>query len=830
MPPPMGIRGERRLLKMPTQLEGIKPKEFESEFIDEIFSFKLEDFPGVRGLRETILRCQPEVALTRSKLLVDYFEKNGFDLERPLFRQADSLRYILANIEPVIFPEEPIVGSTTEHRLGCLMFPEFQATVIWPDLIKLPYRKPHPVKVSDEAIEEFSFRIFPYFREKNINEWTKKQFGYAHSLKLMERMVFYLVALPVGVSHLIPNYPVAIDLGFNRIGELARERGKRISGNGDEAKAKREFYQAVEIVADGITEFAGNYSKKCAQLAEAESHPERKAELLELAKILSRVPAEPAETFWEALEGIWITHVALQQENSDMALSFGRMDQYLLPYYQRDLEKGKLDLERALELIMCFYIKTNDHTPLVPTAAQELFGGTANNQSITLSGINPSGEDSTNTLSYLMLRAIDLLRLREPNVDARFHAASPKLWYQKVLEVVRSTGATPALYNDEAIIQALMAKGVTLEDARDYGVIGCVETAVPGKCYPMTGSILLNLAAVLELTLNGGIHIPSGLQVGPKNGHLGQFENFAQFWDAFLSQLKFLIDESVDAERLYDRAHEELHPIPLMSALVEGPMEKGRDVTTGSAIYNSSGVWVVGLADVVDSLAAIKKLVFEEKRISAKEMEDALRADFEGYEKIRAMCLNRAPKYGNDDSEADEIGVRLVEEVDRAYNCHQNYRGGPYHIGYWSITFHSGYGRLTGALPNGRKKATALASGATPVSGVARKGPSAALSSTAKLPPATLANCIANNHKMPASLLKEPGKMEVLEQLVRGYFKKGGMQLQFVIADKNTLVEAMNNPELAKDLLVRVSGYTAYFGDLDRAMQQEIINRTEDQI
>ena len=808
--------------------ETAKALKIEDDFTEDIFSFKLDDFPRVTRLRDAILKSQPEVALDRSKLLVEYFEKNGFDLEKPPFRQADSLRHILSNINPVVFPEELIVGSTTEHRLGCLMFPEFQAAVIWPDLVKLPYRKAHPVKVSEEAIREFSFHIFPYFREKNIMEWAKSRFGYAHSIKLMERMVFYLVAQPVGVSHLIPAYPLAINLGFNRIKEIAQEKSRNIKGNGEEAAAKREFYEAVEIVSDGVIGFAGNYSKKCAELALKEPNPERRAELSKLSKMLDRVPAESSETFFEALEALWITHVALQHENSDMALSFGRMDQFLLPFYQRDIKKGDLDLARALELIMCFYIKTNDHTPLVPTSAQALFGGVANNQSVTLSGILPSGEDGTNTLSYLMLKAIDLLRLREPNVDARFHSGSPKLWYRRALEVVRSTGATPALYNDGAVIPSLISKGATTEDARDYGVIGCVETTVQGKCYPMTGSILLNMASALELALNDGVHALSGLQIGPKTGRLGEFESYDRMWNGFVSQLKYLIDQSVDAEKLLDRAHEELHPVPLMSALLEGPMEKGKDVTGGTAIYNSSGVWVIGFADVVDSLAAIRKLVFEEKRVSAMEMEAALKADFKGYEKIHAMCVNRAPKYGNDDPEADEIAVKVVEEVDRLYNGHKNYRGGPYHIGYWSITFHTGYGKLTGALPNGRKRGKALASGATPVSGMARKGPSAALSSTAKLPASCLANCIANNHKIPASLLKGPGKMDVLEQLVRGYFQKGGMQLQFVIADKSMLIEAMNDPETAKDLLVRVSGYTAYFGDLDRAMQEEIINRTED--
>jgi len=346
----------------------------------------------------------------------------------------------------------------------------------------------------------------------------------------------------------------------------------------------------------------------------------------------------------------------------------------------------------------------------------------------------------------------------------------------------------------------------------------------------MTGSILLNLATALELAMNNGVFPLSGSQVGPQSGSLKEFTTYDQVWDSLTAQLNYLAGMSVECEKFYEQAHADLHPIPLLSAMLDGPIEKSKDATVGGATYNTSGGWVVGLADVADSLAALKKLVFEENRISSAEMAAALKADFAGFEKVQALAANRAPQYGNDDPEADGIAAKLVEAVDQAYGKYLNFRGGPYLIGYWTMTMHTGYGRLISALPNGRKNGKALASGATPVSGAARKGPSAALSSTARLPAAGMGNCIANNHKIPASILSEPGKLEVMEQLVHGFFKKGGMQLQFVIADKGLLEQALNDPELAKELLVRVSGYTAYFGDLNRAMQEEIINRTEDRI
>ena len=802
----------------------------ESRQVDEIFALQLSDFPRALRLKQEMAGARQTVAHERSKLLTDYFEKNGFDLEHPLLRQADSLKYVLENTNPVIFPDELIVGSVTEHRHGAVMFPEFQAAVIWPEMLSLPFRKHNPVNVSKEAVEDFSFRIFPYFKDKNIHQWAKVHYGYPEGLKVMEKFVFYLIAHANGVSHLIPNYRVAPEIGFNRIMEDARKRRDAITGTDKAAQLKREFYEAVIIVSEGVLAFAKNYSRKAGELADAEQDPERKQELAELSRMLAKVPAEPAETFREAMESMWITHAAVLQENSDLAVSFGRMDQFMLPYFLRDLEKGIIDFKKAMDIALCLYIKTNDHTPLVPSAGESLFSGSATNQSITLSGLTPDGKDGTNALSYLFLRALDLLRQREPNVDCRFHDHSPELWRQKCLEVIKSTGAAPALYNDEAVIPAMTAKGQSLADARDYGVIGCVETSVQGRTYPMTGSILLNLATTLELAIYDGVFPLSGRQIGPKTGWLKEFTNFDQLWRAFVAQLNHLVKGSVEAETLYERAHAELHPIPLLSAVLDGPMEKGKDATAGGAKYNSSGVWCVGLADVTDSLAAIKKLVFDEKRLTAAEMQAALEADFKGHETVHAMCLHRGPKYGNDEPEADELAVRIVQAVDQTYGLHRNFRKGVYHVGYWTMTMHTGYGRLISALPNGRKKGAALASGATPVSGAARKGPSAALSSTAKLPAACLANCIANNHKIPASILNEPGKLQVLEQLVKGFFRKRGMQIQFVIADQSLLIEAMNNPELAKDLLVRVSGYTAYFGDLNKDMQQEIINRTEDRI
>jgi len=380
------------------------------------------------------------------------------------------------------------------------------------------------------------------------------------------------------------------------------------------------------------------------------------------------------------------------------------------------------------------------------------------------------------------------------------------------------------------VVEALSAHGIAVEHARDYGVIGCVEPTNAGRCCGMTGAILFNLAAVLELTLNDGVHPLSGLQVGPRTGTLAQLGSAAALRAAFDRQLDHLVDLACDGNARLARAHAELHPTPLLSALIDGTAESGRDITRGGARYNSSGVAVVGLADVADSLTAIEQLVFEQQRLDLAELGAALADDFSGHQRARALLRSRAPRYGTDDAGADQMAIELVDRLSQSFGRHPNPRGGRYHVGYWTLTMHTGFGALTGALPSGRLRGQPLASGATPVAGAATAGPTAALASTAALPARLMANGIANNHKLPRQLLAQPGKLELVDRLVEVFFARGGMQLQYTVQDRAQLLEAQHNPEAHRDLLVRVSGYTAYFSQLSRPIQDEIIDRTEDRL
>jgi len=787
-------------------------------------AFNLDEFPRLKKLRQELLSAKMAICVERARLVTEFFLAKGFDEKKPVLRQAQVLRYALERLTPVVFDRELIVGSTTRHRLGMVVYPEFLSLTIWPELPTISRRSIDPFSISDEDADFLANVVFPFWKDRTIIEYVRRENHNPEFLRLMERIVFFALSKANGITHLIADYETLVRRGLTSLIEEARDSEK--SAKDEEGK---EFYQAVQVCFKGVIRLAERYAEAC-ETEMAHSSPERGQELKEIAAALRNVPAKPASTLQEALQSIWITQVALHQENSNMALSFGRIDQILYPWYQADRVAGRIDDKRAAELIGCFFIKMGDHMPLAPAASKDIIGGASTDQAVTVGGMKPDGTDGANELTYIMLNLSAMLALREPNMWARLNQNSSPEYRRAVVESIFRNGAAPAIYNDEQVIKALSAHGVSLEDARDYGVVGCVE---PVSCYRTmsnTGAILFNLAAVLELALNNGVYPLSGLQVGPATGRFEEFQTFAEFYQAFQKQLHFLVELAVMGNDRFAQAHAKLHPTPLLSGLIRGTMESGKDVTWGGAKYNSSGIAIIGFADVADSLTALKQMVFEKRLISPAELLSALMTDFDGHPKIYALLTQKAPKYGTDDPLADQVAGELVELLASAFHCHKNPRGGNYHLGFWSLTMHTGLGALTSALPNGRRKGAPLASGATPVSGAAVKGPTASFASTAKLPVHRIANGIANNHKLSRSLLGTAGKLNIFEQLITGYFKMGGMQAQFIIRDKQTLTDAQKHPEQYRDLIVRVSGYTAYFCDLNRQMQDEIIARTEDEL
>lgn len=477
-------------------------------------------------------------------------------------------------------------------------------------------------------------------------------------------------------------------------------------------------------------------------------------------------------------------------------------------------------------------MKCADHVPMVPETGEELAGGTGSNQAITIGGITPDGKDAVNDLTYVMLKAAELLKVRDPNVNARVHVDINKPEYlRRLCEVNIETRATPSMHNDLAAIHALENQDIALEHARDYSSVGCVEPSSGGRAYAHCAAIVLNLVSALNLTLYGGKYRPiDDERIGPDTGDPRKFKTFSDFMKAFETQLIWLIQQSVELNNYLGKAHQALHPTPLLSALFEGPMDKGKDLISGGAIYNSSGVSIIGFSDIVDSVSAIESIVYGNGSVSLSmdEMLKAIESNFTGeYENLGMMLRNRAPKFGTENPVADKNASHIMEFLHKTYQNYTNYRGGKYTVGYWTMTMHAGFGMLTGATPNGRKLSQSFSSGITPVSG-ATKSLTACLNSVADLNSQYMVNGIALNLKY----LPDKDTTVMLDNFsktVETYFRKGGLQVQFNIISHKELVEALNDPENEKyrNLLVRVSGYTAYYYFLNEQMKREIINRSE---
>lgn len=782
----------------------------------------------LRELRKKTLESSPEVCIERARHVTHYLRDLADEGESMELRYAKAVHHFLANKEPLFFDDNLLAGTTTSKPFGAPVYPELTGLTIWPELDTMSSRAKNPQQLSSAEAEELNFNIFPYWMERNILERARTKFNNPPCMRLFERIVFFLASKAGTISHTVPCYRVALEKGVDFIiAEAARHEGE-LRGKGSltaEETKQLAFYQAVQIALQGIVAYAGNLSRKAAELAVSEPDPDRKKNLLEMAAVCSQVPAGPARTFREAVNSLWLLQVGIHGENINMAMSPGRLDQVLYPYYERDVAQGALSIMEAMELLGCLWLKLNDNTNLVPETAEELFGGAGTVPAVTVGGIDENGEDAVNDLTYIMLRVTELLRLRDPSLNARYHYQKNSATYRdRVAGVIAATKAVPAFYNDVVAIETLVNQGVSLEHARDYAVIGCVELSASGRSYDASSSIMLNLVSALELALyNGKRPVTGDEQIGPVSGDPATFTSFAQFWEAFKTQLGWVIGQAVQLNEQLGLTHQENLPTPLLSALFEGPLENGRDLIFGGAIYNSSGATHIGFADTVDSLNAIEKMVFMDQRCTFSQLLQAIGRDFAGDEPLHAFLLNRAPKYGTDDPIARKNSRNLLQFLYETYQGYVNYRGGKYRPAYWTMTNHAGQGKLCGALPNGRKANRLLASGITPVSQAAGDL-AACLNAVGEIDPLHIPGGEAFNLKFSA--IDGADDLQKFSHAVEAYFRTGGLHIQFNILSYETLIDARNHPDRYPELLVRVSGYSAYFKDLNDTMKKEIITRT----
>jgi len=589
-------------------------------------------------------------------------------------------------------------------------------------------------------------------------------------------------------------------------------------------KQKEAFYEAALICAEAAADYGRRWSRFLVQEAASASDEVRKEELMRLSEVFNRVPAEPAETFYEALQCVFITHVMLHYENFQHGISFGRMDQYLYPYYKRDIEAGRLTRVQAAELLGCFIAKAGELLPLFFDRATEYFSGLSSASGITLGGRLDDGSDGVNDLSYLFLQAYDQVRLRQPNFHVRVNRDIPPEFIDLCCEVLKKGGGLPAFFNDDEIPAALEKSGVDRQDAEDYSIVGCVEWGVPGKSFPAAGAIFLNMPMAIHLALHNGQY--DEVQVGPMTGEIKAMDSMETITGAFKAQLEHMIMRATGGNNAIEQTHATHRPTPFLSIVVGGCLEKGTEVNAGGAKYNSTGCQAVGLADTVDALTAIEQIVFTEGRLSLEELVRAADANFAGYPELQAIILNRVPKYGENETRPN-FYARLVSSIYTGMiSQHDNTRGGKYYAGFWSMTTHQGFGVRTGALPGGRLAGLPLANGISPCNGRDRNGPTASLSSAACIDNSLVANGYALNEKLDLALIKDPSRNRLLEALILGFFSSGGMQVQFNIVDPAILIDAKEHPDQYRGLVVRVSGYSAYFNDLTESMKDELIQRT----
>ncbi|HEC96905.1 MAG TPA: hypothetical protein ENI58_01900 [Nitrospirae bacterium] len=787
-----------------------------------LHEYTIENLDLLRTLRENLLKTRPEVCIERARYTTRYLRDMSSPDEPMETRYAKAVAYFLSNKEAVFFNENLLAGSTTSKPFGAPVYQELTGMTIWPELDTISTREKNPLILSREDAGELNFDIFPYWMERNILEYTRNKFNKPDCMRLFERIVFFLASKAGTISHTIPDYRKILDKGVEGIIEEARTREEEVR---DKDSQGLLFYQAVQTVMKGVLNYAGNLSRKAAELAKVEKDPSRRENLLKMSEICTRVPAKPARTFREAVNSLWICQVAVHAENINMAISPGRLDQVFYKYYRDDIDKGILTVKEAIELIGCLWLKLNDNTNLVPDTSEELFGGAGTVPAVTVGGVDGNGEDAVNDLTYIMLRVTELLKLRDPSLNARYHYEKNTEEYRdRVAEVIVSTRAVPAFHNDIVDIKVLENQGLSLEHARDYAVIGCVELASAGRSYDASSSIIFNLVSTLELTLYNGKRPATGdEQIGPETGDPAGFKSFDEFRQAFESQLKWLIGEAIKLNEYFGHVHQEILPTPLLSAFLEGPMDKGRDLIHGGAVYNSSGATHIGFADTVDSLSAVEKAVFIDRKCTFAELLQALRENFEGHKKLHAYLVYKTPKYGTNDPIAVKNSQTLIRFLYNFYQGHTNYRGGKYRPAYWTMTNHAGQGKLSGALPNGRKAYKVFASGITPVSQAAGDL-SACLKAVGGLDALCIPSGEALNLKYPS--VKDNGDIKTFAQAVESYFRYGGLHVQFNIMSYETLIDAKKNPEKYPELLVRVSGYSAYFKDLNEAMKDEIITRT----
>lgn len=780
--------------------------------------------PRIEQIRRALIGTKIYLCPERAYLLTEFFKHHDNPSEPIIIRKARALHYLLSNKKVIIYPDELIVGNPGTYRKSCILQPELASIFMSRELLWIERRKTNPFEISWKDKIRLATEVIPYWLRNSMpSKMFKNPIRVIEYAKHQLEPTFYLINEAGGIGHFLPDYEKILRVGTEGLKKEATGIIKKAGKN----ENRRNLAQASIIVCDALKIWAKRFSDLARTMANDETGTTRRRELMEISRICRKVPGRPAETFHEAIQSLWLTHLAVMLESLNSAVSFGRIDQYLYPYYEADIKEGRIDNEKAEELLLCFSAKACEHVFLLSEKISEYHGGYLVVQAAIVGGTDQEGNDAVNPLSYLMLDVMEKHRMRDPNYQARIHPKSPRKYLRRALDIARQGYGVPALFNDDAVIAALTSHGYPLKDARNFGIVGCVEPSIPGKSFLSTDAGLFNLPICMELALNKGYRFGGKKRVGAKTRDPLTFRKIEDVIEAYRTQLDFMVDRMIEEFHIVEKANMEYNPTPLSSTLVKGCLEKGLDLTEGGAIYNSSGIQGVGVADVADSLAALDLLVFQNHTLTMGEVIQALRENFQGQknEEIRAK-LAGAPKFGNDIELPDQYAGMVVKMFHDSLARHSSLRRGKYVPGFYSVTCHVAFGKLTGALPSGRRAHEPFGNGIGPSCSADRQGPTALLNSCSSLDARLMPNGNALNVRFDPDDVKGEKGLNILEGLLRGFFEKGGMEIQFNVLDPDMLQDAKNNPGKYPELVVRVAGYCAYFDDLPESTKDEIIKRT----
>jgi pyruvate formate-lyase/glycerol dehydratase family glycyl radical enzyme len=756
--------------------------------------------------------ARPSIGIERAIHYTEFHKDQAKQHTSPHLLNAHCLAYHLQNKSISIFDRELIVGSHTEHRIGAICQVERSGVAMLEDLFSFEKRQVNPLHFDKKHRWNVIRSVIPYWLNRNLATLAFQGKGKLKHLKEIGRLDQYLVSEAGGIAHFIPDFGMLIQKGT--VGLRARIKVKLDDASISEQQT--DYLKANLVALDALDDFADRHLALAKDLGRED-----------LVAVLEQVPRRPARTVHEALQMIWFFQLIIQIESMDQGISLGRVDQYLFPLLQAEREQGLFDANFTRELIAALCIKLSEVIPLFSARATKYLSGLPSGQALTLGGIDQQGQDASNELTYLFLDVLESVKTRQPNWHARISHTSRPNYLTRLFDIIKAGGGSPALYNDDAIMPAMGKRQADPGLLWDYGTVGCVEPAIQGISFTSSDAALVNVAINLELVLGGGKAL-----LGDKSRRRPYLDNIHCI-DDLLEVLRQRVDQQIDGLKYnldqLEIANANYFPTPFSSLTVQGCLESATDLTEGGATYNASGIQGVGIADVADSLAVIDALVFTSEQHTLEDVANACACNFENLEMLRAQAL-KIPKFGNDDPAVDIYMEKVTEIFDKSVSRHTNTRGGRWMPGFYSMTCHRGFGELTSALPSGRLAGESLADGLAPSDGSDRLGPTASLNSVASLDHQRFGNGINLNLKFDSNTLKGNKGRDLLGALVKGYFNQGGMQVQVNVLDVAVLQAARAHPEKYRNLLVRISGYSAYFVDLTPAMQQEIINRTQQQV